>query len=219
MALKNRKKIEINTGNLITDHHPESLISEQFKAIRTNIQFSPKGEGCKTLLITSPDNSEEKLTTTAVNLAISIVQDKKKVLLIDANIKQPSLHSLFYLSNELGLTDVLLGKCDLEQAIHQTEIARLEVMTSGQIPFISTELFGLKSWKTIMETKLTPYDKIIINAPSILNNTDTKLLANQCDGVILILSPGKTKLEKAIDAKKILSFAHANVVGTILNHQ
>jgi capsular exopolysaccharide synthesis family protein len=217
LVLNKRKSIAASKqGSLITYSYPDSMISEQFRMIQTNIKFSMAGEKSQTFLITSPSDGEGKSTTT-VNLAISMAQQKEKILLIDANLRKPSLHSFFNTTNTYGLTDVLSGKISFYDAVIHTEIGRLDLIPSGPIPHNPVELLGSQMMQEVLKTSLKSYDAILIDSNAILEVTDTKLLANQCDGVVLVIQNGKTKLEKATETKKVLEFARAKLVGVVLN--
>ena len=170
----------------------------------------------KIFLITSPKNGEGKSTTIA-NLAVSMTQQKEKILVIDANLREPVLHSIFKIPNEAGLTDVLTGKANLEEAIYKTEITRLDVLTSGSSSFNPAELLESERMKELLTSIARTYDIVLIDAPSVLKSTETRILANQCDGVVLVVNRGKTEIEKAIETKKVLELAHARIVGAILN--
>lgn len=203
-------------GNLIAYSHPESIISEQFRMIQTNIKFVMEDNDNHIFLVTSPSSGEGKSTAVA-NLAVSMAVQKEKVLLIDANLRAPVLHTIFKISNSTGLSDVLKGKIPFEETIFHTEIGRLDVLTSGTRSFNPGELLGSPIMHELLKTALKSYDVILIDSHSVLDVTDTKLLANQCDGVILVLKNGKTSLEKTAEAIKELEFAKAKLVGVILN--
>jgi capsular exopolysaccharide synthesis family protein len=213
------KRIKLNATKkrfLITASNPDSIVSEQFRMIQTNIKFSMAGENSKIFLITSPSDGEGK-STTAANLAITIAQQKEKVLLIDANLRKPTLHSFFKAPNSNGLVDVLNGRISFHDAIIHTEIGRLDLLPSGHTPNNPVELLGSQMMQELLKTALRSYHAILIDSNAILDVTDTKLLANQCDGVILVIQNGKTKFEKAAEAKKVLEFAKAKLVGVVMN--
>jgi len=201
---------------IITHTHPDSMISEQFRMIQTNIKFITTEQQSRTILITSSSDGEGK-STFATNLAVSLAQQKKKVLLVDGNLRKPSLHSFFNTSNSVGLTDILTGRSSFSEAVHHTEIWRLDLLSSGVVPFNPVELFGSERMQDLLKKVEQTYDMTIIDSNSVLEVTDTKLLASQCDGVILVTLNGKTKLEKASEAKKVLEFSQAKVLGVVLN--
>ncbi|WP_251028072.1 CpsD/CapB family tyrosine-protein kinase [Bacillus sp. ISL-77] len=213
---KFRRKSSIKKKTIITYSHPESIISEQFRMIHTNIKFMMSELQSRTFLITSSSDGEGK-SMVATNLAVSMAQQKKKVLLIDANLRRPALHSFFKTANAEGLTDVLTGRLSFSEAVYHTEVWRLDLLSSGVVPFNPVELIGSQMMQDLLKKAEQNYDVIIIDSNSVLEVTDTKLLANQCDGVILVIQSGKTKLEKAAEAKKVLKYAKAKVVGAVLN--
>ncbi|QGQ48826.1 CpsD/CapB family tyrosine-protein kinase [Metabacillus sediminilitoris] len=204
--------------NLVSYTNPGSQIAEQFRTIRTNIQFLSIDQKHKTIIMTSPSVGEGK-TTSAINLAISISQQGERVLLVDANLRSPSLHTSFNLKDSYGLTDVLMGRTSLEEAVFQTQIGRLEVLTSGLIPPNPTELIGSRAMNYFINDVKEEYDTIIFDSPPVLDTTDTKLLAGQCDGVVMVLNSGKTDREKAAEANRLLNLVRAKVLGVILNQK
>ncbi|MFJ7728178.1 CpsD/CapB family tyrosine-protein kinase [Neobacillus sp. NPDC097160] len=201
---------------LVAYTHPESIISEQYRMIQANIKFAMIDKRSRTFLITSPSKGEGK-STTAANLAISMSQQKEKVLIIDANLRNPELHSIFKIQNSVGLTDILIGRTSFYDAIHNTEVGRLDVLTSGPIPMNPGELLSSPLLHETLAASLKSYDLVLIDSHSVLELTDTKLLANQCDGVVLVIQKGKTMIDKAIEAKKVLEFAKATLIGVVIN--
>ena len=201
---------------IIAHTHPDSVISEQFRMIQTNMKFIMLEQKSRTILITSSGDGEGK-STIATNLAVSLAQQKKKVLLIDGNLRKPALHFFFNTSNTNGLTDVLTGRLSISEAVFHTEVWRLDLLTSGLVPFNPVELIGSQRMQELLIKVKQTYDVILIDSNSVLEVTDTKLLASQCDGVILVTQNGKTKLEKAAEAKKVIEFSKAKIVGVVLN--
>jgi capsular exopolysaccharide synthesis family protein len=214
--VQNKRKESKKNKSITTYSHPESIISEQYRMIYANLKFMISELNSKTFLITSPGDGEGK-STIAVNLAVSISQQKKKVLLIDANLRKPVLHSFFNCSNSTGLSDVLTGKITLAEAVHHTEIWRFDLLSSGRVPMNPVELLGSQMMHDLIKKAKQIYDVVLLDSNSVLEVTDTKLLANICDGVILVIKNGKTKLEKASESRKVLEFAKARLVGAILN--
>lgn len=217
LVFNRRKELtKIKKRNLITYSNPESIISEQFRTIRTNIHFLNENEKNNLLVVSSPGRSEGKSTIVA-NTAISVAQQKEKVLLIDGNLRNPCIHQLFKVSNEVGLTDVLSENTPFCEAITKCNIDNLDLLTSGPIPLDPAELLESEKMKELLSHIKPLYDLILVDSPSVLEVTDTKVLANLCDGVILVVQKAKTKLEAAQESKKVLEFAKAPLVGVIVN--
>ncbi|MCQ6275273.1 CpsD/CapB family tyrosine-protein kinase [Bacillus sp. V3B] len=202
--------------NLITYSFPESKIAEEFRIVRTNVRIVTNEQKHKTLVITSPNPGEGK-STVAANLAVSMAQQKEKILLIDANLRRPSSHFIFKLPNSVGLTDVLIGRSSFEEAVLHTEIGRLDVLTSGEIPNNPAELLSSRVMKDLLQKVVKQYEMVLIDSSSILEVTDTKILTSQCDEVLLVCHKGETTIERAAEAKKVLEFAKANISGVIMN--
>jgi capsular exopolysaccharide synthesis family protein len=204
--------------NLITYSNTDSIISDQFRTIRTNIKFLAKEKPNKILLITSPGKGEGK-TISIANLAVSIAQQKESVLLIDANLRKPAIHHIFKTSNDAGLADLILERSELEETIHKPGIGGLDVITSGITSHNPAEILGSESMQDLLNNAAAEYDIVLIDAPNLLDSTETRILANQADGVILVLHRGKTELNAAVEAKKILDLAQAQLLGTIINEK
>ncbi|MBS4198394.1 CpsD/CapB family tyrosine-protein kinase [Bacillus sp. FJAT-49732] len=215
---KKRRIVSNKKRNLITFANPDSIISEQYRTIRTNLYFLNVDKKNKTLLITSPGKLDGK-STTAANLAISMAQQQERVLLIDGNLRNPNIHNIFKTSNAIGLTDVLTGTTSFEEAVYSSTIERLDILTSGMIPSNPVELLASKNMQLLMQKIKTMYDTILIDSTSILEVTDTKIIANICDGVVLVIKQNKTNIESAVETKKVLDYAKAKIVGIILNNK
>ncbi|MBW3496668.1 CpsD/CapB family tyrosine-protein kinase [Bacillus sp. FDAARGOS_1420] len=214
MVLKKKKQRQ--QRQLITHIQPNSSIAEQYRNIRTNIEFASVDKPIKSLLITSP-NSEAGKTTTAANIAVVFAQQGKKVLIVDTDLRKPVLHQVFHVDNRFGLTSVLTGAYVLEDCIKQTEIDGLFLLPCGPIPPNPSELLGLNSMKEIMATLRQIYDFIIFDTPPILLVADTQIMANQCESSILIIRCGVTEKDEALKAKYILEKAQGKLLGVVLN--
>jgi capsular exopolysaccharide synthesis family protein len=201
---------------IVTYSYPESVLADKFRMIQTNINFLMTEQSCQTFMVTSPGDGEGKSTILA-NLAVSMAQQKKKVLLIDTNLRKPILNEIFQTSNSSGLTDVLMGRMSFSEAVFHTAIWRLDLLPTGPIPKNPVEFLGSKMMKELLVKLKESYDVIMLDSTGLLDLPDTKLLANQCDGVLLVVRNGKTKLQNAAEAKKMIEFARANLVGVILN--
>ncbi|OCA87897.1 capsular biosynthesis protein [Bacillus sp. FJAT-27225] len=220
MALNRRKKPQ--TGDkrvkLVTLFDPKSTISEQYRTIRTNIQFSSVDREIRSLMITSSGPAEGK-STTAANMAVVFAQTGKKVLLIDSDLRRPTVHYTFSLPNTYGLTNVLTKQIQFEEAIRETEVENLFIMTSGPIPPNPAELLGAATMNQLFETAYSHFDIVLFDTPPVLAVTDAQILANKCDGTLLVIYSGKTIIEQVTKAKELLEAAQGKLLGTVLNHK
>lgn len=216
MALK--KKKNSNSRKLVTAVDPRSPISEQYRTIRTNIQFSSVDQEIKSIMVTSAGSGEGK-STTAANMAVVFAQQEKRVLLVDADLRKPTVHYTFNATNNHGLTSVLTKVKSLKEAMTSTEIDHLSVLTSGPIPPNPAELLGSNRMKELLEEVKEEFDIIIFDTPPTLAVTDAQILANICDGVLLVLFSGKTEIEHVQKTKELLLSAKGKLLGAILNHK
>ncbi|MFP3323210.1 CpsD/CapB family tyrosine-protein kinase [Planococcus sp. SIMBA_160] len=202
---------------LVARIKPNSVISEQYRTIRTTINFSLPGNEMKTLLFTSASKEEGKSTTSA-NMAVVFAESGKKVLLVDADMRKPTLHHTFHLNNHIGLSNLLIGKGELEQSVRDSGIPGLELLTSGQIPHNPAELLDSPMLDRLVAEMKERYDLIIFDSPPILSVTDSKILANKCDGTVLVVNTGKTEKQSAIKARDSLATSKAYIVGVVMNN-
>ena len=185
--------------------------------IRANINFSMPDKKLQTIVFTSALAGEGK-STSAANVAIVFAQGGKKVLLIDADMRKPTMHYTFHKTNSPGLSNVLTKQWGLMDVLKETEVEGLHLITSGQIPSNPAELLGSKSMEALLEELKGRYDIIILDTPPVLAVADAQVLSNKCDGTILVISGGLTKKEEAVKAKNVLQNSRANVIGTVLNN-
>lgn len=168
------------------------------------------------MLVTSSGPSEGKSTITA-NLAIVNAQQGKKVLLIDADMRKPTVHYTFRLDNLRGLSNVLVGEHTLEEAVNREAEENLDILSSGPIPPNPSELLASKRLKDMIHEAKEVYDIIIFDTPPVLAVTDAQILANSVDGTLLVIRSGKTEKDAALKAKEALEPAKAKLLGTVLN--
>ncbi|MBO0961031.1 CpsD/CapB family tyrosine-protein kinase [Neobacillus sp. MM2021_6] len=218
MALKKGKQIASNKRSLITMVDSKSPISEQYRTIRTNIQYSTVDKNVRTLMVTSSGPGEGKSTTVA-NLAVTFAQQGKKVLLVDADMRKPTVHYTFNQTNTFGLTSVLTKQLPLEEAISETSVENLFVLTSGPIPPNPSELLSSKSMEQIFQTSEKLFDIILFDTPPLLAVTDAQILSNRCEGTVLVVYSGKTEKEQMIKAKELLDSAQSKLLGVVVNHK
>ncbi|MFP5105560.1 CpsD/CapB family tyrosine-protein kinase [Neobacillus sp. C211] len=214
-----RKKQKPNKSrNLITTIDSKSPISEQYRTIRTNIQYSSIDQELKTILVTSSGPGEGKSTTTA-NLAVAFAQLGLKVLLVDADLRKPTVHHTFGVSNLYGFTSLLTRQISIEKAVTDTNEKNLFIITSGPIPPNPSELLSSKNMTQFIQEARADFDYIFFDTPPLLAVTDAQVIANQCDGSILVVSSGKTGVEPAKRAKELLVNAQGKLLGVVLNNK
>lgn len=217
LALNKSVKFD-HRRKLIAKYDPKSPISEQYRTIRTNIQFSTIDDEVRTLLVTSTSPGEGKSTTTA-NLAVVFAQQGKKVLLVDTDMRKPTVHYTFNMTNTYGLTSVLTKKATLQESVLPGDSETPSVLSSGPIPPNPAELLGSKAMDEFLKNALDEYDMVIFDTPPVLAVTDAQILANKCDGTILVISSENTEKELAIKAKELLVNAQAKLLGVVLNNR
>ncbi|BCB05875.1 protein-tyrosine kinase [Bacillus sp. KH172YL63] len=216
----NRKgnKLNSNIRKLIAKVNPKSPISEQFRTIRTNIQFSSVDQEYRSIMVTSSGPGEGK-STTAANLAVVFAQQGKTVLLIDADMRKPTVHYTFNFPNTTGLTNVLTRQVALTEAVKDSGVDKLHILSSGPVPPNPAELLSSRAMEQFFEDAYKEYDLIIFDTPPVLVVTDAQILANQCDGSILVVSSGKTEIDAAKKSKDLLESARGKLLGTVLNNK
>ena len=215
---KTKKKATELKRSLITIKDSKSPISEQYKTIRTNIQFSSVDKEFKTIVVTSTGPGEGKSTTIA-NLAVVFAQQGKKVLLIDSDLRKPTVHYTFNLTNTFGLTNVLTRQAELVNVVKESMEKNLYILTSGPVPPNPAELLGSKAMEQVIKEAEEEYDMIFFDAPPLLAVTDGQILASKCDGTILVVSSGRTETEQVVKAKELLDSANSHIIGVVLNNK
>lgn len=202
--------------HLITKLNPRSPISEQYRTIRTNLQFSSVDENLQSILITSAGPGAGK-SITAANLAVVYAQQGLKTLLIDADLRKPTVHYTFQLNNLNGLSNVLIGVSNLQEAIFQTDVDDLHVMSCGPIPPNPAELLASKRMEEILHQAKQLYDVVIFDTPPALAVADAKILANIVDGAIVVVRSNITNFEEAERTVHMMQDSKARLLGSVLN--
>ena len=201
---------------IISYNDPKSVISEQYRAIRTNIEYSNVDQNTKTILVTSSDKNEGK-TTTVSNLAVSFANLNKKVLLIDCDLRNASIHKMFKINNIYGLTDILAKDRAVDKCIQETELENLYVLTAGAIPPNPAEILSSEKMKNLIEDLKNIYDYIFIDTPPIGLVTDAGALSSFIDGVVLVVKSESIEKKYLEETKKKLDAVDARILGAILN--
>ncbi|HWO77450.1 MAG TPA: CpsD/CapB family tyrosine-protein kinase [Bacillus sp. (in: firmicutes)] len=217
-GFKRERKRSTQSRSLITHINPRSPIAEQYRTMRTNIQFTQVDQTIRSLMVTSSGPAEGKSTTVA-NLAVVFAQQGKKVLVVDADMRKPTVHYTFRLNNTLGLTNILTKQATLEEAINDSLIENLFVMTSGPVPPNPAELLGSSAMENLLAELYKQFDLVIFDTPPVLAVTDAQILANQCNGTILVVSSGKTEIDYANKSKELLLNAKGKLLGVVLNNK
>ena len=201
---------------LITLRDPRSQAAEAYRTLRTNIQFSSLDKPLHTLLITSTAPDEGK-STTAANLAVAIAQSEQRVILVDCDLRRPSLHELFGVANETGLTSTILAAEDAPLPLQTTEVPGLSLLTSGPLPPRPADILGSRRMEQTIARLRSEADVILFDTPPVVAVTDAAVLATRVDGVLLVLQAHKTSRDRARQAKQILEKVKANIIGVVLN--
>lgn len=214
-----KKSISIQEKRkLVAKLEPKSPITEQYRTIRTNIQFASVDKEIKSITVTSTGPAEGKSTTIA-NLAVVFAQQGKKVLLIDADMRKPTVHYNLQLPNTIGLTNILTKQVSLKDAIRETDVEGLFAVTSGPIPPNPAELLGSASMEQLIAEITDLFDLVLFDTPPLLAVTDAQILADKTDGTILVVSSGKTDRDEAVKAKSMLASTKGKLLGAVLNNK
>lgn len=212
-------KVRANSALLI-DADPRSALAEAYRQLRTSILLSTAGHAPKSLLVTSSLPSEGK-TTTAANTAISLAQTGAKVLIIDADMRRPRLHSVFNISNSEGLSTLLsaaLSEEEVLNVIKQDPGTKLHLLTSGPIPPNPAELLGSEQMANIMKILQREFTHVVVDSPPIASFTDGVLIASMVDGVILVVHAGKSSRQIIRRSRMLLADVGARIFGVVLNN-
>jgi len=204
------------TYSLITLEQTKSPISEAYRALRTNVQFTSVDSETHKILITSSGPREGKSHTVA-NLAVSMAQSGKSVLIIDADLRNPTQHKLFGLDNGEGLTGSLVQDQDYRKYFQETAVPGVIVLPAGPVPPNPAELVGSKRMKRLIEEVSEQFDMVLIDTPPVIAVTDAAILAQEVDGVILVLASGEVNKGYAQKAKELLDKLGVKILGAVLN--
>ncbi len=208
--LKNRN------DKLIAAAEPRSANAEAYRMLRTNISFSSVDKPIRMILVTSASPSEGK-SITAANLAVTMAQAGYRTTVVDCDLRKPTQHKVFGISNDVGLTNALLAHADLSSFIRPTRVENLRVLTTGPLPPNPAELLGSRSMTDLLTMMQKESDVIVIDSPPVLAVADAAILSRISDGVILVVDSGKTKRESALRAKEALEQTAARLLGIVLN--
>ncbi len=203
---------------LITISNPRSPVSEAYRTLRTNLEFSSLDKPIRSMVVTSAAPEEGKSTTLA-NLAVAIAQAGKKVILVDCDLRRPSLQKIFNVHSTVGFTDMMRDDTLLKKPpLQETPVTGLRLLVSGTIPPNPAELVGSKRMEEVIATLLKNADMVLFDAPPVVAVTDAAVLSSKVDAALLVVSAGKTKRDHAKKAKALLEKVNARLIGTVLNN-
>jgi polysaccharide biosynthesis transport protein len=195
---------------------PASAIAEACRTIRTAIQFGAPKERCRTMLVTSPSPSDGK-STLASNLAITMAQSGKHVLLMDADLRLPTQHTVFNVRSDDGLSTILQGMATLDQAIQPSGIERLDILPCGPLPNSPTELLNSPTFADLLETLADRYDQVVIDSPPVTGIADARIIAAAADMTVLVLRADKSTRRASEMARDGLGSVGAQLLGVVVN--
>ncbi|CAI3297027.1 CpsD/CapB family tyrosine-protein kinase [Enterococcus cecorum] len=219
MAKKYDKKNSAATNpvNLITLLNPNSSISEQYRTVRTNLQFAVAGDQpLRSMAVVSSGPGEGKSTSSA-NLAVVFAQAGRRVLLVDADMRKATVHKTFGLSNEVGLSNLVSGQQSASSVIQPSGVDNLSVMTAGPTPPNPAELLNSHRMNVVIEELYQMFDLIVFDLPPVMTVADGLIMAFKTDGTVVVIREGVTRKDSIIEAKNRLIQAKARILGVIYN--
>jgi len=206
------------SDSLVTLTKPRSPVSEAYRTLRTNLEFSSLDKPVKTMVVTSPGPEEGKSTTLA-NLAVTLAQAEKEIILVDCDLRRPSQHEIFGVNNGVGLTTMVVDdEAMTDPPLQQTSVPGLWLLPSGPLPPNPSELVGSRRMEEILAVLSQRADTVLFDAPPVIAVTDAAVLSSKVDGVLLVINAGGTKRDHAQKAKALLEKVNANLVGAVLNN-
>ena len=222
---KAQKKWELTDGaeakriesRLITHFDPRSPVSEAYRTLRTNLQFSKIEGSIKAILVTSSGPKEGKSTSIA-NLAITLAQMGSKIVLVDTDLRRPVIHSIFGHKKEEGLTNYMMGQIPIEKTIKDTIVDNLKIITSGVLPPNPSELLGSKKMEDLITYLKNNFDLVLFDSPPVIAVTDAAVLSTKVDCVFLVVSSGQTNKDAIVRATTLLENVKARILGAVLNN-
>lgn len=205
-------------NSLIADLNPSSHVSESFRSLRTYIRQLGllKGSGGQVLLFTSAEGGEGK-TTILSNLAVSFVQDGKKVAVVDCNLRKPGLHSVFEVEGSQGLAAYLSGYEEAKDIAVYGSLANLAVIPAGRTSVSPPDLLGSEKMAGLLEELKASYDLILLDTPQAVDYSDARILAPLSDGVILVARHGRSKREALRRLKGLMEQSGVRILGIAMN--
>jgi capsular exopolysaccharide synthesis family protein len=209
-------RTEDATKRLVTVLEPTGTASEAYRTLRTSLLYSFVDSPPRVIVLTSPGPGEGKSTTCA-NLGVVLAQADKRTLIVDGDLRKPTMHSIFGLRNTRGVVNVLAGEHDL-RGVWQEPLAGLKVVTSGPLPPNPAELVGSRRFAELVERAREGFDFVLVDAPPVELVSDASIVAAQGDGVLLVLDAQNTRKASVRRSVRGLRTVGANVLGTVMNN-
>jgi capsular exopolysaccharide synthesis family protein len=202
-------------ARLVAASAPQSIAAEQYRLLRTRIARAENGRVFRAIIVTSPNTGDGK-SLTASNLALTMAQDpQQRVLLLDADLRRPSIHQLFGVSETPGLSDILMGGATIEDALVAVPDQRLTILPSGLIPSQPAELLGSAGMRRLLDILRSRFDRILIDMPPVAPLADVAIASTMADGVLMIVRAGVTP-KPAIE-RALSGIESGKVLGLVLN--
>lgn len=212
---KEDRETQKNGVMLVTFAEPKHVVAEQFRTVRTNIEFAGAAlDRCQVIMFTSSAMSEGKSTVSA-NVAVTWAQAGKKVLLVDADLRRPTVHATFRKLNLDGVTTVLTAKTVVDQVVEKTFVDKLSVITSGPVPPNPSELLNSKRMAQLIDWARENFDIVVLDAPPVLAVSDVQVLVPKTDGVVVVANMGKTLKSDLKRTVEVLKLADAKILGSV----
>ncbi|WP_223591815.1 CpsD/CapB family tyrosine-protein kinase [Neobacillus bataviensis] len=191
----------------------DPISNEQIRIIRTNLESISEGKSAIFMVTSTSEDGEKSIISS--KLAISFVEQGKSVLLVDANIRNPSLHHWFQMQNQSGFTNVIVNEDEIKLHIRETYVPGLFILPTGPIPLNSSEIWVTNKIIELVRNCESEFDVVIFEAAPYLTAADSQVLASQCDGVILVIKENKTKKEELLKTKENLERTNNKIFGVI----
>lgn len=199
----------------VMEKAPKSIDAEAYRSLRSNIEYSSFDDEYRVIVVTSSVPGEGKSTTSG-NLAIALAQSGNSVLLVDCDMRKPSIHKKFKISNAAGTAELLLRKKLFEEVANKYN-ENLTIITAGKIPPNPSEMLASRAMTAFIEEMKKEFKYIILDTPPLQAVTDAQVLSTKADGVLLVVRAGSTKKELVSNSVDLINKVHGKVIGTVLN--
>lgn len=203
--------------DLITLTDPRSRAAEAYRTLRTNLTFAALDKPIETLIVTSAAPDEGKSTVLA-NLAVTMAQGERRTILVDADLRRPCLHEIFGVANDRGLTSMIVEETTMDDpSLIDVGVDNLWLVPSGPLPPNPADILGSRKMEQVIDGLKARADIILFDASPVISVTDAAVLGTKVDGVLLVVSAGRTRREHAQRAKELLERVQVRIVGAVLN--